>query len=117
MATLISPCGELEDVGSGQLQLTQHIAPIAYSDVGVLKRIEYDWEETGNPTYPVAVFATQIWPELPGALAGAALLMLAARRSGGLWSSLFVAVAAVAVKTRLGLLTLPVAAAACGDGS
>jgi hypothetical protein len=34
-------------------------------------------------TYPLATFATQIWPELLGALAVAVLLVLAARPSGG----------------------------------
>jgi hypothetical protein len=63
-------------------------------------------------TYPLATFSTQIWPELPGALAIAALLVLAARPRGGRWRSLIVAVTAAAIKTRLGLLTLPIAAAA-----
>jgi hypothetical protein len=63
-------------------------------------------------TYPLATFSTQIWPELPGALAVAALLVLAARSRGGRWPALAVAVVAAAVKTRLGLLTLPIAAAA-----
>ena len=63
-------------------------------------------------TYPVATFSTQIWPELPGALAVAALLVLAARSRGGRWQALAVAVVAAAVKTRLGLLSLPIAAAA-----
>lgn len=63
-------------------------------------------------TYPLATFSTQIWPELPGALAVAALLVLAARSRGGKWLALAVAVVAAAVKTRLGLLTLPIAAAA-----
>jgi hypothetical protein len=63
-------------------------------------------------TYPLATFSTQIWPELPGALAVAALLVLAARSRGGRWQALAVAVVAAAVKTRLGLLTLPIAAAA-----
>jgi len=63
-------------------------------------------------TYPVATFSTQIWPELPGALAVAALLVLAARSRGGRWLALAVAVVAAVVKTRLGLLTLPIAAAA-----
>jgi hypothetical protein len=63
-------------------------------------------------TYPLASFSTQIWPELPGALAVAALLVLAARSRGGRWLALAVAVVAAAVKTRLGLLTLPIAAAA-----
>jgi len=63
-------------------------------------------------TYPLVTFSTQIWPELPGALAVAALLVLAARSRGGKWLALAVAVVAAAVKTRLGLLTLPIAAAA-----
>ena len=63
-------------------------------------------------TYPLATFSTQIWPELPGALAVAALLVLAARSRGGRWLALAVAVVAAAIKTRLGLLTLPIAAAA-----
>jgi hypothetical protein len=62
-------------------------------------------------TYPVATYSTQIWPELPGALAVATLLVLAARTRGGRLTALAVAVVAAAVKTRLGLLTLPVAAA------
>ena len=63
-------------------------------------------------TYPVATFSTQIWPELPGALAVAVLLVLAARLRGGRWLALAVAVVAAAVKTRLALLTLPIAGAA-----
>jgi hypothetical protein len=63
-------------------------------------------------TYPLATFSTQVWPELPGALAVAALLVLAARSRNGRWMALAVAVVAAAVKTRLGLLTLPIAAAA-----
>jgi hypothetical protein len=62
-------------------------------------------------TYPLATFATQIWPELPGALAVAALLVLAARTRGGRWRALALAITATAIKTRLGLLTLPIAAA------
>jgi len=61
-------------------------------------------------TYPLATFSTQIWPELPGALAVAVLLVLAARSRGGRWLALAVAVVAAAVKTRLALLTLPIAA-------
>jgi hypothetical protein len=61
-------------------------------------------------TYPVATFSTQIWPEIPGALAVAAILILAA--AGGRWSTLLLAVGAVAVKTRLGLVAFPPALAA-----
>jgi len=63
-------------------------------------------------TYPVATFATQIWPELPGALAVATLLVLVAGPRGGRWLGLMIAVGAAAVKTRLGLLTFPIAAVA-----
>ncbi len=63
-------------------------------------------------TYPLATFATQIWPELPGALAVAALLVLVSGPHGGRWLGPVVAVVAVAVKTRLGLLTFPIAAVA-----
>jgi len=63
-------------------------------------------------TYPVATFATQIWPELPGALAVAALLVLVAGPRGGRWLGLVIAVGAAAIKTRLGLLTFPIAAVA-----
>ncbi len=62
-------------------------------------------------TYPLATFATQIWPELPGALAVAGLLVLAARPRGGRLGAAAVAVAAAVVKTRLALLTFPVLAA------
>ncbi len=33
-------------------------------------------------TYPLATFSTQIWPELPGALAVAALLVLSGPIAG-----------------------------------
>ena len=62
-------------------------------------------------TYPLATFATQIWPELVGALAVAVLLVLASRAHGGRVSSAVVAIAAAVVKTRLALLTFPVMAA------
>ncbi len=63
-------------------------------------------------TYPVATFSTQIWPGLVGALAVAAILVLAARPRGGRIASLVIAVMATAVKTRLALVAFPVAAAA-----
>jgi len=63
-------------------------------------------------TYPLATFATQIWPELSGALAVAALLVLVSGPSGGRWLGPVAAVAAVAVKTRLGLIAFPIAAIA-----
>jgi hypothetical protein len=63
-------------------------------------------------SYPLATFATQIWPELPGALAVAALLVLISDPHRGRWLGPVVAMAAVAVKTRLGLIAFPMAAAA-----
>jgi len=63
-------------------------------------------------TYPVAVFATQIWVELLGALAVAAILVAAAGSRGGRWAAVAWALLATAVKTRLGLLVFPPALAA-----
>lgn len=62
-------------------------------------------------TYPVAVFATQVWVELPGALAVAAILVAAAGGRGGRWAAVAWAVVATSVKTRLGLLAFPPALA------
>ncbi len=58
-------------------------------------------------TYPVATFATQIWPELPGATAVAAILVMATGRWFGLFAVALVALLATAVKTRLALVTFP----------
>jgi hypothetical protein len=58
-------------------------------------------------TYPLATFATQVWPELPGAAAVAVILVLATGRWGGLLASALVALLATAVKTRLALVTFP----------
>jgi len=63
-------------------------------------------------TYPVAIFATQIWVELLGALAVAAILLAAAGTHGGRWAAVAWALLATAVKTRLGLLVFPPALAA-----
>ncbi len=63
-------------------------------------------------TYPVAVFATQIWVELLGALALAAILVAAAGGRGGRWAAVAWALLATVVKTRLGLLVFPPALAA-----
>jgi hypothetical protein len=63
-------------------------------------------------TYPVAIFATQIWVELLGALAVAAILLAAAGGRGGRWAAVAWALLATAVKTRLGLLVFPAALAA-----
>ncbi len=63
-------------------------------------------------TYPLAVFATQIWVELVGVLAVAAILVAAARGRGGRWAAVAWALLATAVKTRLGLLVFPAALAA-----
>ncbi len=58
-------------------------------------------------TYPLATYATQIWPELPGALAAAAVLVLVAAPPRGPWLAIPVALVAAAVKTRLALVTFP----------
>jgi len=63
-------------------------------------------------TYPVAIFATQIWVELLGALAVAAILVAAAGGRGGRWAAVAWALLATVVKTRLGLLVFPAALAA-----
>lgn len=58
-------------------------------------------------TYPLAVFATQIWVELPGALAVAAILSAVAGGRGGRWAAILWALVAASIKTRLALLTFP----------
>ena len=58
-------------------------------------------------TYPLAIFATQIWVELVGVLAVAAILVAAAGSRGGRWAAVAWALLAAAVKTRLGLLVFP----------
>ena len=63
-------------------------------------------------TYPVAIFATQIWVELFGVLAVAAILVAAAGSRGGRWAAVAWALLATVVKTRLGLLVFPAALAA-----
>jgi len=63
-------------------------------------------------TYPLAVFATQLWVELLGALAVAAILVAAAGGRGGQWAAVAWALLATVVKTRLGLLVFPPALAA-----
>ncbi|MFV2072864.1 MAG: hypothetical protein ACC742_09460, partial [Thermoanaerobaculales bacterium] len=67
-------------------------------------------------TYPLATFATQIWPELPGALAVAAILVLVSSPGRGRWTGFLIAAGAAAVKTRLALLSFPVAATAWRGG-
>ena len=61
-------------------------------------------------TCPAIPFATQIWPAALGALAVAGALVLAARRRT--LAAAAAAAASLAVKVRLGLLTVPVALAA-----
>lgn len=58
-------------------------------------------------TYPLATFASQIWPELPGATAVAAILVMANGRWLGLLATAVVALVATAIKTRLALVTFP----------
>jgi hypothetical protein len=63
-------------------------------------------------TYPLATFATQVWPEVAGALAVSAILLVVAGGRGGRWAAVALALLATAVKTRLALLTFPPALAA-----
>jgi hypothetical protein len=63
-------------------------------------------------TYPVAVFAGQIWVELVGALAVAAILIAVTGGRGARWAAIGWALLATTVKTRLGLLAFPAALAA-----
>ncbi len=68
-------------------------------------------------SYPLVTFSTQIWPGLLGALVIAAMLLLVSR---GRWARLVavaLALVAVAAKTRLALVTLPVALAGWWRGS
>lgn len=59
--------------------------------------------------YPFVTFATQIWVEMVGVLA-VILLLLWVRRARP-WPALAVAIATVVMKARLGLVTVPLAAA------
>ncbi len=63
-------------------------------------------------SYPVATYATQVWVELPGAMMIAAILAVSGLPRGGGWASAVLALLAGAMKTRLGLITFPAAAAA-----
>lgn len=58
-------------------------------------------------TYPLVTYATQIWPELPGAAAVAVILLVATGRWSGLFVAALAALAATAIKTRLALVTFP----------
>jgi hypothetical protein len=62
-------------------------------------------------TYPLATYTTQVWPELAGALAVAAILVLSSGyRLAGWWTTV-IALVATAIKTRLALVTFPTALA------
>jgi hypothetical protein len=63
-------------------------------------------------TYPLATFSTQIWVEVVGALAAAASLVLLARRPAPRAAVTGIAAVAIAVKTRLALLAVPLAVVA-----
>jgi hypothetical protein len=63
-------------------------------------------------TYPLAIFSTQIWVEVPAALAAAACLVLLAATPSRRVAVTALAALGVVVKTRLGLVLLPLAAAA-----
>ncbi len=70
-------------------------------------------------TLPLAVFSTQIWVEVVGALTAAGALLLAARRpvgGRGLAALTGLTLVAVALKARLVLVTAPVAAVAAWRG-
>jgi hypothetical protein len=60
-------------------------------------------------SYPLATFSAQIWPAVPGALAVAAILSIAARQRFGGYLAAALALLATAVKTRLALVTFPAA--------
>jgi hypothetical protein len=63
-------------------------------------------------TYPLATFVTEVWVEVPGALAAAACLVLLATTPPRWVPAAAVAALATAVKTRLGLVTFPILVAA-----
>jgi hypothetical protein len=58
-------------------------------------------------TYPLAIFTSQIWVEIFGVLAVAAILVATAGGRGGRWAAVMWALLAAAVKTRLALLVFP----------
>jgi len=64
----------------------------------------------GLVSYPALTFATQLWPAAAGILVVGILLLASAR--GARVGTILAATAALLVKLRLGLLTLPVAAVA-----
>ncbi len=68
-------------------------------------------------TFPLVTFSTQIWPGLLGALVVAAMLVLNRRGRGGRVVSAVLALVAVAAKTRMGLIALPVALAGWWRGN
>jgi len=63
----------------------------------------------GLLTYPLALFATEIWPEIPAAAAVSWQLVWSA--GGAFWPAAAVAVLAILVKARLGLVTVPLVGA------
>jgi len=67
-------------------------------------------------SYPVATYATQIWVELPGAMMIAAILAMPELPRAGGWAAAALALLAAAMKTRLGLIAFPAAAAAWWRG-
>ncbi|MBP7797261.1 MAG: hypothetical protein KA072_01405 [Thermoanaerobaculaceae bacterium] len=67
-------------------------------------------------TYPLGTFCTQIWVEVPGALAAATGLIMAAASPPHRWWAAALAAAATGVKTRLALVCFPPALAAWWPG-
>jgi len=68
-------------------------------------------------TYPLVTFSTQIWPGLLGGLLIAAMLLLVTRGGWARFAAAALALMAIAAKTRLALVTLPVVLAGWWRGN
>ncbi|MEN8163996.1 MAG: hypothetical protein ABFS37_07700, partial [Acidobacteriota bacterium] len=98
---------------------------LALGGAGVVALVTRRFRQLGSPpdraavilvliaclTFPLVTFSTQIWPGLLGALAIAAMLLLVTRGRRARLAAVALALLAIAAKTRLALLTLPVALA------
>jgi len=60
MAELLNTHVEIESLGGGRFRQTIHVAPIAYDDGGVLKRIDSNWGDSNIPERPSMVSASQL---------------------------------------------------------
>jgi hypothetical protein len=98
---------------------------LAFAGAGVVALIARRARQLGCPSgrlrllvvvlllgYPLATFSTQVWVEVPAALAAAACLVLLAATPPRRATVTALAALGVVVKTRLGLILLPLAAAA-----